>query len=421
MKRVALVLLTAALSIVGTLLAQNFSGGERHVKKPLAHQFDVASERFPQVLSSLSGAPLLPGNRVDALQNGEQIFPAMLEAIHAARRSINFETYIYWEGEIGRRFTDALVERVKNGVKVHVIVDWVGASRLDEELEKLEKAGAEIEKYHPPGWHAIDRMNNRTHRKLLVIDGKIGFTGGVGIADPWQGDGAHPDGWRDSHYRLEGPAVAEMQAAFLDNWLKTRGEALTGADYFPPLERAGDVRAQVIHSSSEGGAEEVRLVYALAIASAARTIDLESAYFVPDQMMVNMLLAAVKRGVRVRIIVPAHTDTRVVQKASRALWGTLLDGGVSIWQYQPAKFHMKVMIVDDLWVSVGSTNFDERSFKLNDEANLDVFDGDFARAQEEVFARYLGRSHRVTRDEWCHRSLWERIVEKASSILHSQL
>jgi cardiolipin synthase A/B len=421
MKRVTLVASTAAVSVLITLLAQNFASTQKDVSERPRHEYSVASSQFARALSSLVGPPLIEGNRVTDLQNGDEIFPAMLEAIRGAEKTITFETYIYWHGEIGRQFTDAMAERARAGVRVHVLVDWVGASRMDQELARIAEAGGQVEKYHEPGWRHLERVNNRTHRKLLVIDGKVGFTGGVGIADPWRGSGDRPDVWRDSQYRLEGPAVAEMQAAFMDNWLEARGQVLSGDDYFPALRPAGTMRAQVIRSSSDDGAEGTRLLYLLSIAAASRSVLLENAYFVPDELTVKTLIEAARRGVKVQIIVPALSDTEVVQKASRAVWGELLDGGVEIWQFQPAKFHMKVMIVDDLWVSVGSTNFDNRSFKLNDEANLNVLDADFARAQSKVFEHDLRRSHRITAEEWRKRPLRERIAERAAALFDSQL
>jgi cardiolipin synthase len=292
---------------------------------------------------------------------------------------------------------------------------------MDEELAQIKEAGAEVEKYHEPGWRHLERFNNRTHRKILVVDGKVAFTGGVGIADPWSGRGDRPQIWRDSQYRLEGPAVAQMQSAFMDNWLEARGEVLSGAGYFPPLPAVGTMRAQVIRSSADDGAEGVRLLYLLSSAAAEKRIQLESAYFVPDELTVKTLIAAAHRGVKVQIIVPSLSDTEVVQKASRAVWGELLDGGVEIWQFQPAKFHMKVMIVDDLWVSVGSTNFDNRSFRLNDEANLNVLDAEFARKQSRIFDEDLRRSHQVSADEWRRRPLRERVAERAAGLFGSQL
>jgi cardiolipin synthase len=265
-------------------------------------------------------------------------------------------------------------------------------------------------------------MNNRTHRKILVVDGRIGYTGGVGIGDEWRGDARNPGEWRDTHFRLEGPAVAQMQAAFMENWIEVTGEVLHGAEYFPELAKAGSSLAQFFVSSPGGGGESAQLLYLMSIAAAARSIQLSAAYFVPDNNEVRQLVAARKRGVRVQIIVPGPvTDSSLVRRASRSTWGELLRAGVEIYEYQPTFFHVKVMSVDGVWVSVGSTNFDSRSFSTNDEANLNVYDRGFAEAQERIFAADLARSRRITLEEWQGRPLAERLWEHASGLFSSQL
>ncbi|MEO6323610.1 MAG: phospholipase D-like domain-containing protein [Thermoanaerobaculia bacterium] len=342
--------------------------------------------------------------------------------MRAAEKTICFETYIYWSGNIGKEFADALSKKARAGVKVHVLLDWVGTGKMESTiLDEMESSGAEIEKYHPLRWYNLGRMNNRTHRKLLIVDGKIGFTGGVGIADKWLGHAQDPDHWRDSHYSLEGPAVAQMQAAFLDNWIKTRGEVLHGEEYFPApsasASTAGDVQAQVFKSSSREGSESVRLMYLLSIAAAQKSIRLEAAYFVPDDLSLETLVAARHRGVDVEIIVPGtKMDSKITRKASRSRWGDLLASGVRIYEFQPTMFHCKVMIVDDLWVSVGSTNFDNRSFRLNDEANLNVYDRSFAIEQLEVFEADKLRSRQVTLDAWRGRPFLEKAAEHVTSL-----
>jgi cardiolipin synthase len=286
----------------------------------------------------------------------------------------------------------------------------------------MRAAGVEIELYRPLSWYHLARMNNRTHRKLLVIDGRVGFTGGVGIADKWSGHAQDADHWRDSHFRAEGPVVAQMQATFLDNWTKVTGAVLHGEDYFPVIPPSGEARGQMFSSSPEGGAESMQLMYLLSITAATRSIDLASAYFVPDELSRNALVAAMKRGVRFRMIVPGPIiDTDVVRRASRASWGPLLAAGAQIHEYQPTMFHSKVMIVDGLLVSVGSTNFDTRSFRLNDEANLNVYDAEFAAQQVAVFEQDLRHARRVTLAQWQARPLHEKLIEKAASLLAPQL
>jgi cardiolipin synthase len=265
-------------------------------------------------------------------------------------------------------------------------------------------------------------MNNRTHRKLLIVDGRVGFTGGVGIADNWDGNAESPKHWRDSHYRIEGPAVAQMQAAFMDNWIKTTGKVLQGEGYFPALAPAGEAEAQVFTASPSGGGDSMLLMYLLAITAAERSIDLSASYFVPDELAREALRSALARGVRVRILVPGeHIDTEVVRKASRASWGELLEAGAEIHEFQPTMFHCKTLIVDRKLVSVGSTNFDNRSFRLNDEANLNIYDADFAERATAVFEADLRRSRRITLEQWQRRPWREKLLEHASSLLSSQL
>ncbi len=405
------------------LLVFNLTNPAKAVRRDIEHLYGVGSPEFLRSMSSLLGPAILEHNRVTPLYNGDQIFPAMLGAINGARRSITFETYIYWSGDVGRRFSEALSERARAGVKVHVVLDWVGSGRMDQSmLDAMIAAGVEMEKYHPPRWYTVGRFNNRTHRKLLVVDGTIGFTGGVGIADKWDGHAQDIAHWRDSHFQLEGPAVAQMQAAFLDNWLETRGVLLHGDDYFPPVAPTGRHAAQVFRSSATDGSESVRLMYLLSIASAKRSVLIANAYFVPDAFAVRELVQAAQRGVRVELIVPGQkTDAVVVRWASRALWGELLQAGVKIYEYQPTMYHVKVMCVDDCWTTVGSTNFDNRSFRLNAEANLNIMDGAFALEQVRAFADDKARSREITYAMWQKRPLLERIGERFSLLFRPQL
>jgi cardiolipin synthase len=347
----------------------------------------------------------------------------MLEAIRGARRSITFETYIYWQGKVGAEFTEALVERARAGVKVHFMYDALGSGKIDKHyVEQMKAAGVQVARYNPPRWNTLARQNNRTHRKLLVIDGRIGFTGGVGIADEWSGNAQDPKHWRDTHYRVEGPAAAQMQAAFMENWIETTGDVLHGEDYFPKIAPSGPHVAQVFVSSPGGGGESMQLMYLLSIAAAAKSIQLCAAYFVPDEVEIATLVAALKRGVKLQIIVPGPViDNKVVRRASRAAWGELLRAGAEIHEYQPTMFHVKVMVVDGLWTSVGSTNFDSRSFSTNDEANLNVMDPGFAAIQRKVFESDLTRSRRITLEEWQRRPWAEKLWEHSLGLLSSQL
>ncbi|PTT39790.1 cardiolipin synthase B [Acidovorax sp. HMWF018] len=417
------VLLTALATGALVLLALNFTAGEKKVQQQLPRLYSAAHPQFERALGSLLGPGIVGGNAVTELLNGDQIFPPMLAAIKSAQKSVTFETYIYWSGDIGKQFADALSERARAGVPVHVLLDWVGSAKMEESyLAEMKAAGVLIEKFHKPHWYNLARLNNRTHRKLLVVDGQVGFTGGVGIAPAWTGHAQDPDHWRDSHYLVRGPAVAQMQATFLDNWLKVTGKVLHGEAYFPAIAPAGAQKAQMFSSSPSSGSESMQLMYHLAITAAERSIDLSVAYFVPDDLTRKLLMDALARGVRVRLVTPGeHTDTETVKAASRATWGELLQAGAEIYEYGPTMYHCKVMIVDQLLVSVGSTNFDNRSFRLNDEANLNVYDAAFAQRQTQVFEDDIRRSRRVTYEAWRDRPLREKLHEALTGWMRSQL
>lgn len=410
-------------TVAVTIVALNFIPGEKKVQARISEIYAVQDPQFLRSMSHLLGPALLPGNQAKELINGDEIFPPMLAAIRSAEKTITFETFIYWSGKIGREFAEALAERARSGVRVHVLVDWAGSVKMEQALLELMKdAGVEILKYHPLHWYHLSRMNNRTHRKLLVVDGKVGFTGGVGIADNWLGDAQDPDHWRDTHFRVEGPVVAQMQAAFMDNWIKTSGEVLHGEDYFPPLEPVGGHYAQVFKSSSAEGSESVRLMYLLSIASARKSVYIANAYFIPDDLSIETLVRALQRGVKVKILLPGkYTDTDSARRASRARWGDLLRAGAEIYEYQPTMYHCKVMVVDDVWVSVGSTNFDSRSFRLNDEANLNIYDHAFAQRQIDIFEDDLKKARQVTYAAWRNRPFGEKLLEHAMALLRSQL
>jgi cardiolipin synthase A/B len=292
----------------------------------------------------------------------------------------------------------------------------------ERQLKQMQDAGVHIERYRPLHWYNLARINNRTHRKILVIDGRIGFTGGVGIGDPWLGHAQDPDHWREVHFRVEGPVVAQFQAAFNDNWIKTSGRVRNGVDYFPPLERVDGMDAQMFISSPAGGSESMHLMYLMSIAAAEHSIDLEAAYFIPDELITKALIAARQRGVRIRVIVPGkNTDSDAARHASKAGWGPLLLAGVEIYEYEPTMFHNKVLIVDRELVSVGSTNFDLRSFRLNDEASLNVYDRAFAERMTVVFERDLKPTKRFTYETWKRRPLKEKLKERFLLPLRSQL
>ncbi|RYD78160.1 MAG: cardiolipin synthase B [Verrucomicrobiaceae bacterium] len=373
---------------------------DKELRGPIAPRSNVAGPEFRQAVGNLLGAPLVAGNRITTLQNGDEVFPAMLTAIRNARKTITFEAYVFEDGNISLQFAEVLMERARAGVKVHMILDAHGASESRPLHQMLREAGVELALFHPLRPWDLRRYNNRTHRKLMVIDGRLGFIGGVGIAEEWEGHAQSPSHWRDNHYRVEGPAVAQMQAAFADNWIKVHSELLHGPDYFPELPPRGNTLASIFYSSPRRGRIHLEVLYHLAISSARKSLLIENAYFVPDSKMVNALAAAARRGVRIQILVPGeHTDYRTVQRAGRRRYGPLLEAGVEIYEYQPTMMHSKLLIVDGLFTTVGSANFDYRSIRLNDEANLNVYDRAFAAEQTRIFERDRALSRRYTEKE----------------------
>ncbi len=350
-------MLTFLATGLAVLLIANLSLGDKRIDERVTTQYSAEDPQFRRNMNVLLGAQLMPGNRVAELVNGDRIFPDMLQAIAGAQKTITFETYIYWSGAVGAQFTKALAERARAGVRVHVLFDALGSQKIDEK------------------------------------------------------------------------EIAEMKAAGVQvakynplRWIEVTGDVLHGEDYFPELPAAGGQQAQFFISSPGGGGETMQLMYLMSIAAAKRSILLSAAYFVPDDNEVRMLVEARKRGVRVRIIVPGkQTDSPAVRRASRSTWGRLLRAGVEIYEYQPTFYHCKVMIVDGLWVSVGSTNFDTRSFSVNDEANLNVYDREFAAAQTGVFDDDLRRSRRIGLGEWEQRPWTEKLWEHSLGLLSSQL
>ncbi|GGD79836.1 cardiolipin synthase [Caballeronia grimmiae] len=422
MTTIVLIVSTVVVTLIAVLLVANLTSGEKKIEHRIERLYSSDDPQFIRSMGLLLGPPVVDSNRFNVLVNGDEIFPSMLDGIRSARHTITLETFIYWKGAIGEDIARALADKARAGIAVHVLLDWVGSSKMDKRyLDTLREAGAEVVKYHKPHWTGLGRMNDRTHRKLLVIDGHIGFTGGVGIADEWTGHGQDEKHWRDTHYRIEGPAVGQMQAVFMDNWVKATGNVLHGPKYFPQIEAAGNGLAHMFSSSPSGGSDDMQLMYLMAITAATHSIHLSSAYFVPDKLTINAIVEAAKRGVKVRIITPGkRIDTHTVREASRACWGDLLAAGVEMHEYQPTMFHCKVIVVDEYLVSVGSTNFDSRSFKLNDEANLNIYDRDFARQQREIFDSDVAKSKRITLDEWRRRPLLEKLLDRTVALFDPQ-
>jgi cardiolipin synthase A/B len=418
---------TVAATILSTLivvvLVINVRTPEKKIQHQVRHVYGIGDPQFEREMGTLLGPAILADNQITALQNGNSIFPAMLKAIRAAQFTINFETYIYWSGRTGEEFAQALIERARAGVKVHVMLDWLGSEKMAFQLlTQMKNAGVEVERYHALHWFSLGKLNNRTHRKVLIVDGKIGFTGGVGIADEWTGHAQDPDHWRDMHFLIEGPVVAQFQAAFLDNWIKTTGRVLNGNAYFPALSPVGELKMHMFMSSPAGGSESMRLMYLMAITAAEKSIDIEAAYFIPDTLMSDELIKARARGVRIRILLPdKHIDSETVRIASKRAWGPLLQSGVEMHEYEPTMLHCKMLIFDHYMVSVGSTNFDMRSFELNDEASLNVYDAKFAERMTEVFEEDLKSSSPYGFQCWQQRPWLEKIAEVILIPIKSQL
>lgn len=412
-----------ALGIVLFVIFANFVRGEKSVRHAVASIYGTDDPQFARSMGSLLSTPLVDGNRVTELINGDTIFPAMLGAIRQAKASVTFETFIYWSGQIGEEFADTLAARARAGVKVLILLDWAGSAKMKPELiAQLRMAGCEVERYHAPRWRHLPRLNNRTHRKLLIVDGRVGFTGGVGIGDEWTGHAQDPGHWRDNHFKVEGPVVAQMQAVFMVNWIKARGAVEHSEAFFPALQPAGPHRTQMFHSSPDEGSENIRIMYLLSIAAARHTLRLAQSYFVPDNLVVARLVEAARRGVRIEILLPGPlTDTPLVRRASRSRWGPLLEAGITIREYQPTNLHAKVMIVDELWSSVGSTNFDSRSFRLNDEANLNILDADFAAQLTRTLANDCTQGREITLAEWRARSVLTKLLDRACALFRHQL
>lgn len=414
--------LSAAAGIAGWLIIANLMPERRDLQQPLPHHLASSDDQFKISMAALFGSNAIGGNKVETLINGNQIFPSMLQAIRGAKNTITFETYIYWRGDIADQFADVLSQKARDGVSVKVLLDWVGSLPMEETLiARMQSAGVEVVRFRPVKWSTLDRINNRTHRKLLIVDGRIGFTGGVGIGDEWNGDARTAAEWRDTHYRLEGPAVSELQAAFAQHWIEATGELLMGDRFFPAIKPEGEQDGQVVVSSTHER-NVMHLMLMTALAAAEKNIRIGTPYFVPDAITRQQLLEARKRGVDIAIIVPGdRTDARLVQKASRHFWGELLEAGIKIYEFEPTMYHCKLVVVDEVWTSVGSTNIDERALRLNDEANINFYQPGFAREQIQIFETDLKRSRPYTMAQWRERPAGERLSDWLASLLRSQI
>jgi cardiolipin synthase A/B len=425
-QRVRVVIAAAAGVTAGGLAAlmQRRRSGYAEQGYELSGELDVGSPEFLRALEALTGAPVSLGNDLSVLFNGDEIFPVLLETIGAARRTLNLLTFVYWRGEIAVQVADAVSERARAGVRCNVLLDAFGAARMDDRLVRsMQDAGVRVERFRPIKPYTITKADHRTHRKVLVADGSVGMTGGVGIASEWTGNAQDPDHWRDTHVRVRGPVVRALQGAFLENWLEATGELLAGDDHLPELDPITDgAPMQVVVSGPGVNHTNTEAMYFLAIASARHTIQLTTAYFAPRPMFVEALRAAAGRGVAVEVIVPGpHIDKQVVRSAGRAVYARLLDAGVAIHEYQPTMLHAKTLVIDGRWCSIGSANFDNRSFALNDEATLCVQSDLAAQQLADAFAADRERSERIEASRWTWRSPAERAVEAASTLTRREL
>jgi len=389
----------------------------------LEHNFTVHSPEFLGSALALADPVLIPGNKITLLANGDEYFPAMLKAISAARQTVNFASYILHSDELGRQFRDAFCERARAGVEVRILLDGIGSSWSlnNSDVRMMREAGCKFAYYHPTASWRIDRTNRRSHRRVLVIDGKIGFTGSVGFARRWAGHAQDKDHWRDTQMQIEGPLVAKLQAAFEEHWIKTFGETLSGAAQFPQLPEAGDLKAQLVASHSFSMAP-IPLVQATAFAAAEKRIWITNPYCTPTDDQVNLLVKAVRRGVDVRLLLPGeNNDQPLTKSAGRAAYGEMLEGGVKIFEYQPTMIHTKSMVVDGLFSMLGTSNLDARSSEINEELDVVVYDEKFGREMESVFEKDLRNCREYTLEDFKKRSLWERTTEWLMLPFRSQL
>jgi cardiolipin synthase len=411
-----LAILAAGVLTPGCTVLNNVVGSEKRDVYKFEHSFSVSDPAFRRSLDNF-GTPMIGGNTATLLINGDEIFPAMLRDIREAQRSVNLETYIFQPDEAGRLFADAMIAAARRGVPVRLLVDAWG-SKLQSIGDELKAAGVVVKRYRPLRLFSIYKVGKRTHRKILVVDGKIGYTGGLGIDERWLGDARNPKEWRDTQVRVTGPVVDQLQAIFAEDWTYTTGEILAGDRFYPKHGTGGGgIEAQAIKVSRGDASSLSKMLYYTAIQSAARTIDIQNAYFLPDKQVREALVKAVGRGVRVRVMVPGrHIDIPLVRSASWQHYGELLRGGVKIYEYLPTMLHNKTMVVDGVFATIGSINFDARSLNANAEESLAFYDRAFAAKVQQMFDRDERRCEQITYEDWDSRGAPKRLAELVSGI-----
>jgi cardiolipin synthase len=391
---------------------------------PEAREIAHGIERLRRALEGILGVPATEGNAIDVLRNGDEIFPAMLEAIGQADHTIDFLTFVYWRGDVGTRFAEALVDRARAGVRVRVLLDAWGANSIEKSLvEKMEGAGVRVRWFRPLARLHVSQANHRTHRKVLIVDETVGFTGGVGIADEWNGDARNEHEWRDTHFRVRGPAVDGLRAAFVDNWIETEDELFEeNVDRFPDQPQPGSTVVQSVRGASETGWNDITTLFLSLLQLAQERVRIATAYFVPDTQLNDRLCETAQRGVEVAILLPGpHADKRFVQLAGESSYRRLLDRGIKIWRFQPSMLHAKIMTVDGVVANIGSANLNARSTELDEEINLVAFDPELVRVLDAQFDEDVGRSTEIVPGRWEDRSLWRRISERAAGLLRHEV
>jgi cardiolipin synthase len=383
---------------------------------------EIGQPEFAATLVGYTGIPVVGSNQVDILLNGDNIFPAKLAAIRSAKKTINYADYVFEEGQPSSEIAQALAERCRAGVQVKVLLDAFGSLAMPGEYRAtMVNAGCRVETFRPLGPLSLDRANNRNHRRILVVDGRLGLTGGSGTSGKWSGNGRMSGHWRDTDIRVEGPVVEQLQGAFAENWLEATGVAIGGKDYFPQPHGKGTVSVQAVRSSPAGGSAAMYTMFLLAMASAQRSISITNPYFVPEDKMIETLIVAARRGVRVRLLLPGEIDHNIVRQASRSELGQLLTAGIQIYEYRSGLLHAKTMVIDGVWATVGSTNLDRRSFALNDELNLVVYDATVARQMQQIFEADLQESSKVTFESWKRRGVFSQFIELLAIPIRDQL
>jgi cardiolipin synthase A/B len=412
---------------IGSLAMGLFSYLSAPVETPprfgLDHEMAIDSEEFLTSISGATGAPFVHGNSIDVLNNGDEFFPVMLKEVQAAQVSITIEAYIYWAGQIGAEFAHALAERSRAGVRVKILLDAIGSSSIGDDIVRiLEEAKCQIAWYNPIRWYTLGRINHRTHRKSLIIDGRVAFTGGAGIADEWLGHAQDKHHWRDIQIRLAGPAVTPLQTGFAQNWLECTSELISGPAYYPVHEPAGELSVLTIMSSPVTGASNARTLYYLSITSARRSIHIANPYFVPDPAALDTLIDAKKRGVNVRVMTAGDCNENwLSRRNSVRLYGRLLEADIEILEYEGTLLHHKTMVVDGLWATIGTSNFDSRSFAHNEENNVCVYDRDLARELNDIFTDDVKRCTRITVERWRNRGWFWKLQEFIAAFLQEQV